>query len=217
MVYNGCLSDTVTADIPMTGSSLEDAIRRAGGGRPDYLASLYKYARGLPKPATIVEIGCMFGESTIMMAYAMRGTNSHIITIDPAFLPEGAVFRDAHHSGELRQAVPIWHLLNNIAKQKLDGYITVIPDYSWNVLSRWDGREIDMLFVDGEHTYEAVKKDCEWMQYVRSSGLAVFDDWIEQVANAVKEYVGAHPEWHFLHENNVAPTDQYCITILQKD
>lgn len=45
---------------------------------------------------------------------------------------------------------------------------------------------------------EDVLVDCQWMQHVRKGGVAVFDDWIEQVEKAVMEYVSIHPDWEML-------------------
>jgi predicted O-methyltransferase YrrM len=39
------------------------------------------------------------------------------------------------------------------------------------------GQQIDMLFIDGDHTYEGVKMDWEmYSQLVRPGGLVVFHD-----------------------------------------
>ena len=51
-----------------------------------------------------------------------------------------------------------------------------IQDYSYNVAKTWD-RKIDMLFIDGDHRYEAVKKDyTDWAGFVTSQGVIAFHD-----------------------------------------
>ncbi len=37
-------------------------------------------------------------------------------------------------------------------------------------------REIDLLFVDGDHSYEGVVRDLVWTTYVRPSGYVIFHD-----------------------------------------
>lgn len=196
---------------------LENKLRNEGGwGRPDYLASLYTYVKRLLHPALIVEIGCYRGESTVVMGHAIRGTKSHIVTIDPAYHPEGADYPDVHH-GDLYQNLSWWALMENIKRQKLEGYITLVPDYSHNVLQRWDGRAIDMLFIDGSHSYESVLKDCEWMAHVKPGGICAVDDWFAEIEAGVRDSISDKPQWHILHESTHEKTGDYCVTLLQKD
>ncbi len=39
-----------------------------------------------------------------------------------------------------------------------------------------DRKEIDLLFVDGDHSYEGVVRDLVWTTYVRPSGYVIFHD-----------------------------------------
>jgi hypothetical protein len=39
----------------------------------------------------------------------------------------------------------------------------------------WD-RDIDLLFIDGDHTYEGVKADLAWTKHVKKGGHIVFHD-----------------------------------------
>ena len=44
-----------------------------------------------------------------------------------------------------------------------------------------DGRKIDFLFIDGDHSYEGVKADFRlYSGFVRESGMIVFHDIIEE-------------------------------------
>jgi hypothetical protein len=53
---------------------------------------------------------------------------------------------------------------------------TVIPDYSFNVAPKWKG-PIEVLFIDGDHTYDAVKKDFEdWYPLVNKGGTIMIHD-----------------------------------------
>ena len=196
--------------------ALEQKLQTAGWGRPDYLASLYTYAKRMRHPGLIVEIGTQRGESTVVMGHAIRHTGSHILTIDPVFRPDGAHYRD-EHQGALFDKMDWYGLMETIKEQRLEGYITLVPDYSYNVLARWDGRPIDLLFVDGAHTYADVLKDCQWMEYVRPGNFAVFDDWFHEIEQAVKFYLQGKPHWHFLHESIHQKTVDYCVTILRRD
>jgi predicted O-methyltransferase YrrM len=50
--------------------------------------------------------------------------------------------------------------------------------------------ELDCVFVDGDHSYEAVRKDLPfWWKKVRPGGHLLGDDyWMEQVGRAVNEF-----------------------------
>ncbi len=41
---------------------------------------------------------------------------------------------------------------------------------------KWPEIEIDLLFVDGDHTYEGVRDDTMWTTCVRTSGYVIFHD-----------------------------------------
>jgi len=49
--------------------------------------------------------------------------------------------------------------------------------YSWDVVKTWN-RQIDFLFIDGNHDYEAVKKDIgDWLGFVKKGGVVAFHDY----------------------------------------
>ncbi len=177
-----------------------DAVRGSGsGGRLDHSYYLFHYASLLPSNSRIVEIGTGAGASAICMGMGIRGKDSIILTIDPGMMSdaEAQSRRDELSKYELLLG-NLHHVMQNIRVARFEGYIVPIPDTSENVLKRWDGRKIDMLYVDGSHRYEDVLVDCHWMQHVKRGGIAVFDDWMEQVEKAVMEYVSVYPEWELL-------------------
>ena len=185
-------------------------------GRMDHLYYLFHYASILPDESRILEIGTGLSDSTRAMGMAIRGTNSIITTIDPIMLSieETKMRKEELSKYEFNLGYNRIHeVLNRIKNMNLDGYITPIADTSENVLKRWDGRKIDMLFVDGSHQYEDVKIDCQWMQYIKPGGIAVFDDWIEAVEKAVTEYVSDKPEWEMLTVSTVQPPGKPWKTV----
>ena len=49
--------------------------------------------------------------------------------------------------------------------------------HSYDVFEKVSGKRYDMLFIDGDHSYEGVKKDFEmYLPLVRQNGLIVFHD-----------------------------------------
>lgn len=68
----------------------------------------------------------------------------------------------------------------------------VIRNYSYNVVQQFEDASLDFVFVDGDHNYEAVKKDLhDWYGKVRSGGLMGGDDYATSwpgVPQAVNEF-----------------------------
>lgn len=190
-----------------------------GVGRLDHLYYLYHYASLLPNGSRIVEIGTQYGDSALAMGMAIKGTDSVVLTIDPCLLSTNEINKRDAELSKLEFGFTesnVNSILERIKQAGLEGYIIPIPDTSEEVLKRWDGRKIDMLFVDGTHTYEAVKIDCQWMQYIPAGGVAVFDDWIEPVERAVKEYVSDKPGWEMLTASTGQPPGRPWKTVLLK-
>jgi len=90
-----------------------------------------------------------------------------------------------------------WALnLDKYIGKRVFGYIGKSAD----VAVEFD-KDIDFLFIDGDHNYESVLEDCRlWIPKVRNGGVVVGHDWAgrwkHNVRRAVKEYFkdidGAH-------------------------
>ena len=182
--------------------------------REDYLSCLYDYASMLKKPCRIVEIGCYEGQSTIMMAAAISGSESGLYTIDPILKSGKALIPDAlKPDGHLREIIPE----RVLERFRLFGEtIHPIPEYSWDAIQTWR-LPIDLLFVDGEHTREAVTQDLEWMAFVRAGGYAAFDDWIDPIERTVMDYIDKYKGWRVLHESTDPLDGIMSITLFQRN
>ncbi len=79
--------------------------------------------------------------------------------------------------------------------------VTILRDYSSNALSTLHDGELDWVYIDGDHSYEAVRADLELsFQKVRKGGFISGDDheivdkwWKDGVVRAVREFVETHP------------------------
>lgn len=58
---------------------------------------------------------------------------------------------------------------------------------------RWEGYDIDLLIIDGDHSYEGVKRDmAAWLPHVASGGCVLFHDYpynLNEVPTGVKQAV----------------------------
>lgn len=188
-------------------------------GRLDHAFYLYRYAYLLPDSSVIVEIGTSGGASAIAMAMGLGANNnnsSKIYTIDPGFLPAEEIEKRSLYKKYGVQKLDLGKVYELIKKVGLENYITIIPDTSENVLKTWNGC-IDMIHIDGSHTYEDVKVDCQWLQYIKKGGVAVFDDWFEPVQRAAKEYFDTHHEWELLTDSTAQPQRHPWKTVFWKN
>lgn len=124
---------------------------------------LLKYCKQAKK--RIVEIGHRFGGSTYLIA---ESSNVPVISID----------KTTKNSQDF---------VNQFIET---GQLTLIKDKSENIKLN---HTYDVLFVDGDHRYEGVKKDIlNFWDNLTSSGFAIFHDYLDEkdyIDDAMKENV----------------------------
>jgi predicted O-methyltransferase YrrM len=120
-------------------------------------------------PQTIVEIGTANG-GTLFLFTRVAAPDALIISVD---LP-GGQFGD----GYPRWRVPLYRLFP-IDSQRLHlvRANSHDPETLNNIKRILDGRPVDFLFIDGDHTYEGVRRDFEmYGPLVRAGGIVAFHD-----------------------------------------
>lgn len=69
--------------------------------------------------------------------------------------------------------------------------IYCLQGYSWDIGRDWPFGPIDLLIVDGDHSYEAVTKDItNWVSHVKDDGVIFFHDYLER-----ENGFNGHGEW----------------------
>lgn len=140
---------------------------------------LYRLSRKVPRQATIVEIGSYLGASTCFLAAGAHKKGGTVYAVD--------TWTNIGVSEEPRDTYD--EFLRNIAP--LNDTITPLRGLSVEVAKEF--REpINLLFVDGAHSYDAVAADLRaWLPKLRDGGFVVLHDygWAEAVKRSVEEFV----------------------------
>lgn len=148
-------------------------------------------------PRTIVEIGCYQGEGAARLLAEFP--DAHVYMVDPwracdpsseyAKTKDGcARLTQAEHDENFRLAM----MATDFAKDRRG----VCRKESLEA-AELHGAELDVVIIDGDHSYQAVKADSEkWWQFLRDGGLLGWHDYnhkrfgVSVAANEFAELVG---------------------------
>lgn len=138
---------------------------RSGLGHSAWL--LYGLARAL-RPATCVEIGSASGWSTCHVGLALReNVHGRLFAIDPHATTG---WNDPGRSDSFVT------LQRNLRRCGVANYVEVVRQTSVDAARGWS-RPIDLLFIDGDHSYAGVRRDWElFSPHLSPFGVAVFHD-----------------------------------------
>jgi beta-1,4-mannosyl-glycoprotein beta-1,4-N-acetylglucosaminyltransferase len=132
-------------------------ITSAWTGHRDFAEWLVDYL----KPKTIVELGVDYGFSSFVFAKRSFGT---VYGIDLFTGDSHAGERDTYNT--VKETINEWNLTN----------LKIIKGDFTEVSKTWD-IPIDILHIDGYHTYDAVKNDfTNWSKFVNNDGIILFHD-----------------------------------------
>jgi SAM-dependent methyltransferase len=131
-----------------------------------YLAKCAASAR-----STIVEIGCAYGGSTVVFLLN-KTPSAHVCSIDP-FVPDT---QGSFLASEKECRYAVEKAVEQVKRPELLRDWTLTNGYSHEVVKQWD-KEIDLLFIDGSHLYEDVKRDFEqWSRFLAPDGRILLHD-----------------------------------------
>lgn len=155
------------------GAKFDAAQQLAGWLHPDQAALVCHLAQICP-PGPIVEIGSFKGKSTVYLAHGMKPSNS-LTAIDPHLSTLAGSRKDREVSADGEQTT--WEPFNQVLREwNLTDRVQVVREYSYNVRMNWN-QPIAFLWIDGDHSYDAVKKDIEdWVDLVMPGGFLAFHD-----------------------------------------
>ncbi len=157
------------------------------GGHRAFAYDLVRWMR----PKRIAELGVHWGTSFFTFAQAIRdgrmAKHCELIGVD--------TFEGEEHAG--RYGPEVFETVNKIIKDAFPRLsITLHRCYFREALEQVEDGSVDLLHIDGLHTYEAVKDDFEsWLPKVAPEGIVLFHD-----VEPDKEY-GSAEYWEELLES----------------
>ena len=140
----------------------------------------YAIAQQKESGTDLLEIGSWKGCSSTVIASALSG-DRRLWMVDH--------FRGSseHQEGEKFYTVPkytrragLWiypEILENIIKCNFQNKVIILP-LSSEKAARVIDEQFSFIFIDGDHKYESVSKDCElWLPHLEKNGVIIFHDY----------------------------------------
>ena len=165
---------------------------------------LYKAANSITQAGpTIVEIGTWQGKSAVVFGQAVKKrSNAKVICIDPFNASGDLKSQPDYQSIENSMVMSLKEAcFQNLKRNGVEDVVELIEGRSDEVARSWN-KPIDLLFIDGDHEYAAVKRDLhDWSPFLAKGGLLVMDDVSmanlghEGPTRVVRESILDNPEW----------------------
>jgi MMP 1-O-methyltransferase len=171
----------------------------------DEAITLYELARAMPvKDPVAVEIGSWMGKSSLVLSKGLKGKiNPKLYCIDPFNGDAGESDRILYGNAistmkrTLKDA-----FLDNMKQHGVLDVVHPLVGYSYEFAKDFK-HEIDLLFIDGAHEYDAVLMDYEqWSPLLRSGGMIAFHDVVtednpdpEGPIKVVRQHIFDNPIW----------------------
>ena len=157
--------------------------------------------------STIVEIGSWKGKSTVCLALGSKaGGSGKVFAIDP-------------HSGLADSCAKLYYpedtgpiFRENIKRARVDDIVTPLVMKSEEAAKGWT-EPISLLWIDGAHDYENVKKDfLLWEPYLKKDGVIAFHDALYSLGH---NYPGIRKVMYkYIFQSNSFSNVHFCGSIV---
>lgn len=186
---------------PMLNASLtmvpEDVLPSAWVGHLPFAFWLTEEAR----PDILVELGTHNGTSFLAFCQAIKahGTRTKAFAVD--------TWEGDEHAGQYGNEVH--DRLHRVVQAKYAGFAQLMRMLFDDALPYFSDGSVDLLHIDGLHTYEAVKHDFEtWLPKMSARGVIIFHDTMVRerefgVWQLWEELRGRYPSFEFKHTHGL--------------
>lgn len=164
--------------------------------------ALHQLAKLVPADQAIVEIGSFKGKSTAYLAQGAKdGNEPPVFAVDPWDLVGNVYGKHGFTRPEVREAFEA-----QLKKVRLWSRVTQVQAFSTDAAATYAGPPIGLLFIDGDHTYPAVKADFDaWSPLLAQGATVAFDDYATKpnpgVGRFVRELEAAGWRVEILHDH----------------
>ena len=167
-----------------------------------YRAPKAKLLKLMPKNSICAEIGVWKGDFSKRILNTVKPKKLYLI--DPWFF--NTEYKNAMYGGSVEKSQKDMDeiyksILINFRKEINQEKIEVFRNKFEDLLDKFPDNYFDWIYIDGDHTYNAVVKDLDNVtKKVKEGGLITGDDyttggwWKGGVKKAVDEYIVNHPE-----------------------
>lgn len=158
-----------------------------------------------PTRPIICEIGTWKGKSAYVFSSALRGTCGILYSVDPFNGDGDSISKDCYQEQIKELNVSLLQNFEDTMKRYgLWEYVRVIPFLSVEAKSRFHEKKIDLLFIDGNHDYGAVREDyLLWSDLISSGGIIVLHDvdatHVDGPKRVSEEFILGNPGWKDVH------------------
>ena len=146
----------------------EKSSRIEGAFSPEEAKVLFNKSMICGDISNIVEIGSYLGRSSTVLGQVAKYRNHNLTCIDP-FIDGCGNIKAKDMEKHFRQNMDSLNLKYELLAMKSEDAVKIYD------------KEISLLFIDGDHTKQGVKKDKElWLPKVKVGGYALFHDYNER-------------------------------------
>lgn len=141
--------------------------------------ALYDMAFGLPdRHPVVVEIGSWMGKSSFALAKGIKSKSDPVLyCIDPFETDSASLFTETLTGIARSLACSVeQQFIRNMKKNGVYEMIKLLNGRSTEFAATF-AEDIDLLFIDGDHSYEAVMRDFEdWSKFLKPGGIIALHD-----------------------------------------
>jgi len=150
------------------------------------IATYRRLVESLPEQGILIELGSWKGRSICSVADIILKKKLHVICVDTF---KGTPGEEAHAEARAKGANLKKEMLFNLKMFGIHKRVTVLKATTHEAVAHCFNNMADMVFIDADHSYEAVKQDIlDWKPKLRAGGIISGHDFTwESVHRAIAD------------------------------